>query len=118
MNKVSVFIGKLVKQAREEKQWTRRQLAEEIAMEEDEIEAIENGRDRLGLFSLAKFAYALDISESVMVKLYESEHGVLADHIYRELLRLDVDEIQLVAESAIRMKRGAIGVERHDEKKV
>ena len=66
MYSINEYCGLLVKQAREEKNWTQQDLADEVDMDVRTIEKIEEGTTSSYYLTIEKLIYALNIAPNIM----------------------------------------------------
>lgn len=102
---VNKYFGLLVKQAREEKGWTRQELADEMDADVRTIQKLEEEGSNPLYTTVASYLFLLDISPDIAFSPEQGEDGVLMDHIYRELLSLDLEQIQKVYDSAVYIRK-------------
>jgi transcriptional regulator with XRE-family HTH domain len=99
------LLGELVKQAREEKGWSQQELADEMNCDLRTIQRLEAGNGNPSFTTLAAYLFLLDISSEILFNEKSGENGVIMDHIFRELLTLNTEQIQLVCQTAIYMRQ-------------
>ena len=100
MYSINEYCGLLVKQAREEKNWTQQDLADEVDMDVRTIKKIEEGTTSSYYLTIEKLIYALNIAPNIMYHAELSDKGVFMDKLYRQLFSLDVESLKIVCESA------------------
>lgn len=100
MYSINEYCGLLVKQAREEKNWTQQDLADEVDMDVRTIEKIEEGTTSSYYLTIEKLIHALNIAPNIMCHAELSDKGVFMDRLYRQLFSLDVESLKIVCESA------------------
>ena len=66
MYSINEYCGLLVKQAREEKNWTQQDLADEVDMDVRTIKKIEEGTTSSYYLTIEKLIYALNIAPNIM----------------------------------------------------
>lgn len=100
MYSINEYCGLLVKQAREEKNWTQQDLADEVDMDVRTIKKIEEGTTSSYYLTIEKLIYALNIAPNIMCHAELSDKGVFMDGLYRQLFSLDVESLKIVCDSA------------------
>lgn len=100
MYSINEYCGLLVKQAREEKNWTQQDLADEVDMDMRTIKKIEEGTTSSYYLTIEKLIYALNIAPNIMCHAELSDKGVFMDRLYRQLFSLDVESLKIVCDSA------------------
>jgi ribosome-binding protein aMBF1 (putative translation factor) len=100
MYSLQEYCGLLVKQAREEKNWTQQDLADEVDMDVRTIKKIEEGTTSSYYLTIEKLIYALNIAPNIMCHAELSDKGIFMDRLYRQLFTLDVESLKIVCDSA------------------
>lgn len=105
LNYANQFLGLLVKQAREEKEWDQEYLADELGIDIRTVRKIESGQSNVAYDLLSKIIHALEICPQILFYVDEAEKGMKMDRLYRGLLQLPLEDIKMVAESAYKGRR-------------
>lgn len=105
LNYANRFLGLLVKQAREEKGWDQEYLADELGIDIRTVRKIESGQSNVAYDLLSKIIHTLEICPQILFYVDEADKGMKMDRLYRELLRLPLEDIKMVAESAYKGRR-------------
>ena len=105
MYELNEFMGLIVKQAREEKGWTQQYLADEIEMDIRTLRKIESGQSSLDFDNLVKLIYLLDISPNVLFHSELSDVGLEMDKLFRQLLKLDYENLKVLCDSALYIRK-------------
>lgn len=105
LNYANLFLGLLVKQAREEKEWDQEYLADELGIDIRTVRKIESGQSNVAYDLLSKIIHALEICPQILFYVDEAEKGMKMDRLYRGLLQLPLEDIKMVAESAYKGRR-------------
>ena len=105
LNYANQFLGLLVKQAREEKGWDQEYLADELGIDIRTVRKIESGQSNVAYDLLSKIIHTLEICPQILFYVDEADKGMKMDRLYRELLRLPLEDIKMVAESAYKCRR-------------
>lgn len=105
LNYANQFLGLLVKQAREEKGWDQEYLADELGIDIRTVRKIESGQSNVAYDLLSKIIHTLEICPQILFYVDEADKGMKMDRLYRELLRLPLEDIKMVAESAYKGRR-------------
>ena len=105
LNYANQFLGLLVKQAREEKEWDQEYLADELGVDIRTVRKIESGQSNVAYDLLTEIIHALEICPQILFYVDEADKGMKMDRLYRELLRLPLEDIKMVAESAYKVRR-------------
>lgn len=88
LNYANQFLGLLVKQAREEKEWDQEYLADELGIDIRTVRKIESGQSNVAYDLLSKIIHTLEICPQILFYVDEADKGMKMDRLYRELLRL------------------------------
>lgn len=104
MYSVNEFSGLLIKQAREEKGWDQQYLADEVGVDVRTIRRIEAGKSNPKTDTIISLVRMLDVCPKILFYADPTDKGVKMDRLYRELAQLPVNDIYMVAESAIRVR--------------
>ena len=86
LNYANQFLGLLVKQAREEKEWDQEYLADELGIDIRTVRKIESGQSNVAYDLLSKIIHALEICPQILFYVDEAEKGMKMDRLYRGLL--------------------------------
>lgn len=113
MYSINEYFGLLVKQAREEKNWTQQDLADEVDMDVRTIKKIEEGTTSSYYLTIEKLIYALNIAPNIMCHAELSDKGVFMDRLYRQIFSLDAESLKIVCDSATYIRNCH---EKHQEK--
>ena len=105
LNYAKQFLGLLAKQAREEKEWDQEYLADELDIDIRTVRKIESGQGNIAYDLLTEIIHTLEICPQVLFYVDEADKGMKMDRLYRELLRLPLEDIKMVAESAYKVRR-------------
>ena len=105
LNYEKQFLGLLAKQAREEKEWDQEYLADELDIDIRTVRKIESGQGNIAYDLLTEIIHALEICPQILFYVDEADKGMKMDRLYRELLRLPLEDIKMVAESAYKVIR-------------
>ena len=105
LNYANQFLGLLVKQAREEKEWDQEYLADELGIDIRTVRKIESGQSNVAYDLLSKIIHTLEICPQILFYVDEAEKGMKMDRLYRELLQLPLEDIKMVAESAYKVRQ-------------
>lgn len=105
LNYEKQFLGLLAKQAREEKEWDQEYLADELDIDIRTVRKIESGQGNIAYDLLTEIIHALEICPQILFYVDEADKGMKMDRLYRELLRLPLEDIKMVAESAYKVRR-------------
>lgn len=105
LNYANQFLGLLVKQAREEKEWDQEYLADELGVDIRTVRKIESGQSNVAYDLLTEIIHALEICPQILFYVDEAEKGMKMDRLYRELLQLPLEDIKMVAESAYKVRQ-------------
>ncbi len=105
LNYEKQFLGLLAKQAREEKEWDQEYLADELDIDIRTVRKIESGQGNIAYDLLTEIIHALEICPQILFYADEADKGMKMDRLYRELLRLPLEDIKMVAESAYKVRR-------------
>ena len=105
LNYANQFLGLLVKQAREEKEWDQEYLADELDIDIRTVRKIESGQGNIAYDLLTEIIHTLEICPQVLFYVDEADKGMKMDRLYRELLRLPLEDIKMVVESAYKVRR-------------
>lgn len=108
LNYEKQFLGLLAKQAREEKEWDQEYLADELDIDIRTVRKIESGQGNIAYDLLTEIIHTLEICPQVLFYVDEADKGMKMDRLYRELLRLPLEDIKMVAESAYKVRDGWI----------
>ena len=93
------FLGLLVKQAREEKEWDQQYLADELDIDIRTLRKIEAGKSNIGYNLLIKIIHTLNICY-----IDDEEKGLKMDRVYRQLLQFPLEDIAMIAKSAYHVR--------------
>ena len=88
LNYANQFLGLLVKQAREEKEWDQEYLADELGVDIRTVRKIESGQSNVAYDLLTEIIHALEICPQILFYVDEADKGMKMDRLYRELLQL------------------------------
>ena len=105
LNYEKQFLGLLAKQAREEKEWDQEYLADELDIDIRTVRKIESGQGNIAYDLLTEIIHALEICPQILFYVDDADKGMKMDRLYRELLRLPLEDIKMVAESAYKVRR-------------
>ena len=105
LNYEKQFLGLLAKQAREEKDWDQEYLADELDIDIRTVRKIASGQGNIAYDLLTEIIHALEICPQILFYVDEADKGMKMDRLYRELLRLPLEDIKMVAESAYKVRR-------------
>lgn len=94
------YLGRIIKQAREEKGWTQQELADEMDIDLRTVRKVEDGKGNPLATVLASYIYLLEISPNILFRMEPCEEGVLMDRLFRQLLSLKPEQIKMVCDSA------------------
>ena len=92
-------------QAREGKEWDQEYLADELDIDICTVRKIESGQGNIAYDLLTEIIHTLEICPQVLFYVDEADKGMKMDRLYRELLRLPLEDIKMVAESAYKVRR-------------
>ena len=105
LNYEKQFLGLLAKQAREEKEWDQEYLADELDIDIRTVRKIESGQGNIAYDLLTEIIHALEICPQILFYVDEADKGMKMDRLYRELLRMPLEDIKMVTESAYKVRR-------------
>ena len=105
MYELNEFTGLIIKQAREEKNWTQQYLADEIDVDIRTLRKYEAGESSIDLNNLGKLIYLLDISPNILFNAEQTDVGLEMDSMFRKLLSLNYENLKLLCESALYIKK-------------
>lgn len=94
------FLGLLVKQAREEKEWNQQYLADELDIDIRTLRKVEDGKSNIGYNLLIKIIQTLNISSQILYYIDDEEKGLKMDRFFRQLLQFPLEDIAMIAKSA------------------
>lgn len=69
------------------------------------VRKIESGQGNIAYDLLTEIIHTLEICPQVLFYVDEADKGMKMDRLYRELLRLPLEDIKMVAESAYKVRR-------------
>ena len=98
------FLGLLVKQAREEKEWDQQYLADELDIDIRTLPKIEAGKSNIGYNLLIKIIQTLNISSQILCYIDDEEKGLKMDRVYRQLLQFPLEDIAMITKSAYHVR--------------
>lgn len=99
------YFGKLVEQAREEKGWSQQRLADEVDVDVRTVKKLESGTGNPPMEVVLKYIFLLNISPAMLFNHDPCEAGLKLDHIYRELIPFSQEQIKLLSDSALHLRR-------------
>ena len=80
-------------------------LADELDIDIRTVRKIESGQGNIAYDLLTGIIHTLEICPQVLFYVDEADKGMKMDRLYRELLRLPLEDIKMVAESAYKVRR-------------
>ena len=86
LNYANQFLGLLVKQAREEKEWDQEYLADELGVDIRTVRKIESGQSNVAYDLLTEIIHALEICPQILFYVDEAEKGTKMDRLYRAVM--------------------------------
>lgn len=98
-------MGRLIRQAREEKGWTRQDLAEKMGLDEDSVRRQEEGDGSLTVERLMEYCVLLNISCDIAIQEKDVEDALRMERLCRELLALSQKQFDRVVKAAKCMRR-------------
>ena len=98
------FLGLLVKQAREEKEWNQQYLADELDIDIRTLRKVEDGKSNIGYNLLIKIIHTLNISSQILCYIDDEEKGLKMDRVFRQLLQFPLEDIAMIAKSAYHVR--------------
>ena len=98
-------LGLIVKQAREEKGWSQKELADNLEIGVDEVSELENGNGNPEYTTLADYIFILNICPNVIFHEDDATLAVKIDHLYRELQGLSDDKFEKLIDSVRSIRR-------------
>lgn len=99
------MLGALVRQAREEKGWTRQELADKMGTNEEEIGRLEDGEEDFTMAAAAGYFFLLDISPNITIYEDDMDEALKLDRIFRELQQFKPEQVDRLCESVRHIMR-------------
>lgn len=99
------MLGCAVRQAREEKGWTRHELADRIGTDTEAVSRLEDGMDDISMSEAAGYIFLLNISPNIIMYEDDVEEVLLQDRMFRELQKLNPEQLDRLYESVRHIKR-------------
>ena len=94
------MLGLIVRQAREEKNWTQQELADKMGIPVDEVIELENGNADPSMTETAGYFFLLNISPDITMYEDNAEDALRMNRLFRELQTLTPDQFDRVCKSA------------------
>jgi len=104
MEKCKIF-GRAIRQAREEKEWTRQELADKMGIGADEIGKLEDDGGNIDIAEAAVFFFLLNISPDILMYEDDVEDALMQDRMFRELQKLRTEQLDRLYRSVQHVKR-------------
>lgn len=98
-------MGRLIRQAREEKEWSQQELAEKMGVDIDVVRGQEEGDGSLGVNEMMEYCTLLDISCDIAIYEKDVEDALRMERLCRELLNLSQKQFDRVVKAARCMRR-------------
>lgn len=99
------MLGCAIRQAREEKGWTRHELADRIGTDTESVSRLEDGMDDISVSEAAGYIFLLNISPNIIMYEDDVEEVLLQDRMFRELQKLKSEQLDRLYESVRHIKR-------------
>lgn len=99
------YLGKLIEQARQEKNLTRQELADEMDLDVRTVQKLEEEGGNPSYTAVGSYLFLLGISPDIAFSPGLGEDGLKMDHIFRLLLELSPERIRKVCDSACHIRK-------------
>lgn len=92
-------IGLLIEQAREEKGWTQKELADRMGIEVETVRGQEKGDGSLSVEKMMEYFFLLNISFDIAIYEKHAEDALRMERLYRELQELEEEQFNRLYKS-------------------
>ena len=99
------MLGLIVRQAREEKNWTQQELADKMGIPVDKVTELENGNADPSMTEAAGYFFLLNISPDITMYEDNKEDVLRMNRLFRELQTLTPDQFDRVCRSASHIRQ-------------
>lgn len=94
------ILGLIIKQAREGRGWTQKELADKAEISEEDVSLHEKGQGDLDALTTAAYYFLLNISPNITAYEGDVEDALKMDRMYRELQSLSEEQFHRLIDSA------------------
>ncbi len=115
------ILGKIIKQAREEKGWSQQELAKNLGITVEEAKNHEEGKGDIDTTTTAAYFFLLNISPNIAIYEDDVDDALRMDRMYREFQTLSQEQFARLCDSAAYIRRwrknhpGAVTLEEYWE---
>ncbi len=99
------MLGLIVRQAREEKNWTQQELADKMGIPVDKVTELENGNADPSMTETAGYFFLLNISPDITMYEDNAEDALRMNRLFRELQTLTPEQFDRVCRSASHIRQ-------------
>ena len=99
------MLGLIVRQAREEKNWTQQELADKMGIPVDKVTELENGNADPSMTETAGYFFLLNISQDITMYEDNAEDALRMNRLFRELQTLTPEQFDRLCRSVSHIRR-------------
>jgi len=99
------ILGKIIKQAREEKGWSQQELADKMGVAVEQVRDHEEGKGDIDTTTTAAYFFLLNISPNITIYEDDVDDALRMDRMYRELQTLSQEQFDRLCDSAAHIRR-------------